>query len=116
MSKENSNEIVEEEFKIFLKKFINGEFGLAKTYWIFLFSVNLLIRIFTLLAVYNLSVSLSIFLTIFWFIYQPFALIATARAVKKYEGSKVWAILTKIIIVIAWMSYVLNILELPYKF
>lgn len=103
------NSIIQNDF---FKMFIKGKVGLAKTFWIFYIgvalSVALLLDFVALpqqdLALYNL-------LSFFLLVYKPIVLIALFRAVSLYKGSKIWAVLTKIIIVLGWGSYILSILE-----
>jgi len=92
------------------EKFINGDFGLAVTYWVFLFGVNTVFKVlFTILNQSGEKFSI-IFLIIIWFVYEPLALIATARATKKYQGKNVWKFLANIAVILAWIGYIFSIL------
>lgn len=95
----------------FLKRFINGKFGLVKTFWFFYIGVGFAIAVLNNIALQNNDESLYYFFTIFLLVYKPLVLIALHRAVKLYKGKRVWAILTKIFIIFGWATYILNILN-----
>ena len=93
------------------KKFINGDFGLAKTYWLFLFLAYIVFNIFLLLLSQTEDKFSIIFILLCWYIYEPIALIALFRAIKKYQGRNLWKNLAKIALVLAWAGYVIGILN-----
>ena len=93
------------------EKFINGDFGLAKTFWIFLVLANILFKVFIFLIEKSIDSYSFTVLAIFWFIYQLLALIATTKAIEKYQGKKIWKIFAKIAVVLAWFGYLISILQ-----
>ena len=95
----------------FFQKFINGDFGLAITYWVFLILANILFKIFLAAIGESIDSYTVMVFSGFWLVYQPIALIATSRAIKKYQGKKIWRALAIIAVVLAWAGYIMSILE-----
>ncbi len=103
----DSGEIGENVIKItghsWPEKFLNGDFGLAKTFWLFYFIPNGLLNFLTrkvpneqydwiygLFSIYLLPVMLGI-----W------------RAADRYEGSKIWSFLAKFTIILGLISLII---------
>ena len=89
------------------EKFLNGDFGLAKTYWLFYFIPNGLLNFLTrkvpneqydwiygLFSIYLLPVMLGI-----W------------RAADRYEGSKIWSFLAKFTVILGIVFFILGIIS-----
>ena len=111
----------------FYKKLIHGEIGLKKAFWlygnIYPFFISLVI-ILTLAALQEdtkisivsqkfkdisyVGKILIIFEGLIFFIYTSFATIGVWKSANKYEGKKVWAYLSKFLIVYAYYSYIQN--------
>ena len=103
--------MAENKEQIAFREFINGDLGLAKTYWIFLVLAYIIFNTL-LFFVTQSGERFSIFLLLIcWYIYEPIALIALARAIKKYQGKNIWKNLAIIALVLAWAGYVIGILN-----
>lgn len=87
--------------KGFVSKLVNGDFGLAKTYWLYGFVVGLIINVLTRIipSLGALAVILAVAIP-----YQVMVLLGVWRAADKYEGRKAWAILAKIATVLGWLG------------
>jgi tetrahydromethanopterin S-methyltransferase subunit G len=85
----------------FLSKLVNGDFGLAKTYWLYGFVVGLIINVLTRIipSLGALAVILAVAIP-----YQIMVLLGVWRAADKYQGRKAWAILAKIATVLGWLG------------
>ena len=96
---DNQNEIrtTSPTDKGFFAKLSSGDFGLAKTYWLYgvvvgtvsSFAMNLIT-----------SVGLLVPVLLAYTVYQVLVLMGTWRASSKYQGWKVWAVLAKIAVVL----------------
>jgi len=95
----------ETQSKGFWKKLISGDFGLAKSYWLFLFGVNIIFRILFAVGEQSASVPFILGVALIWVVYEPIAFIGTWRASDKYKGSGFWSGLVKVLIVFGWISY-----------
>jgi tetrahydromethanopterin S-methyltransferase subunit G len=85
----------------FFSKLVNGDFGLAKTYWLYGFVVGLIINVLTRIipSLGALAVILAVAIP-----YQIMVLLGVWRAADKYQGRKAWAILAKIATVLGWLG------------
>ena len=97
--------------KGFWKKLISGDFGLAKSYWLFLFGVNIIFRILFAVGEQSASVPFILGIALIWVVYEPIAFIGTWRASDKYKGSGFWSGLVKVLIVFGWISYTAGVIE-----
>lgn len=99
--------------KGFLSKLIDGDCGLAKTYWlygvVFSIPINLLMHfiistlwIFIILLVYS--------------VYQFFLLIGIWRAASRYEGLALWSYLAYIMVIFAWIILALSWMVILFSF
>jgi|TARA_B110000285_G_C14712948_1_gene418645 hypothetical protein len=114
-----------------LKKLIEGQFPLKKTFWlygnIYPFFISLII-ILTLLyfqenikdsivqqKFMNISFAAKIIIMlqgVIFFLYSSIATVGVWRSADKYEGKKFWKYLAKISILYAFYSYIQNALFL----
>lgn len=114
-----------------LKKIIRGEFSLKKTFWlygnIYPFFISLII-ILTLLyfqenikdsiiqkKFMNISFAAKLIIILqgfIFFLYSTIATIGVWRSANKFEGSKLWKYLAKVLIIYAFYSYIQNALYL----
>lgn len=82
----------------FYDQFIGGEFGLAKTYWLFgvlpSFLVGIAMRIVS-------SDTFAYWIGAAFVSYQLVLLRALWHAGKKYQGSKVWSVLAFLLVLLA---------------
>jgi serine/threonine protein kinase len=94
--------------KVFFGKLTCGDFGLARTYWLYgvlvSLGVNLLIGLIPVLGV-------QMALMIVGMAYQILVFIGVWRAAGRYRGRKVWAVLAKIAVVLG----VLASLPVPFN-
>ncbi len=102
-----------------IKSLWRGEVSLAKTYWIFGICINVLLFISLSYILNNEQLfSTSPGKLVFWMllvfslVYTPFTLICIWRSANKYTGTKAWPILAKIMVIIGWMSYIKETLEI----
>lgn len=91
----------------FFTKLANGDFGLAKTYWLFGvaagFVLNVTLRGFT-------SVGVVMLLFLIYTAYMAFVFLGVWRASDKYTGRKVWAVLAKVATVLGVVFLSLGLL------
>ena len=103
------NDSTEVKKKGFLKKLKDGDFGLAKTFWIYNILIGAVIQfIFVGMDVIIESEESSasmllmvVAISIIVVIYAIICLIGLWKAASKYTGPRVWPVLTKIWIVFA---------------
>jgi len=97
----------------FFSKLINGDYGLAQTYWFYGFVINLLFNV--LLVLFSKTIpdrNLVLITLIISIIWNFLVLIGIWRAAGKYKGPKIWAILARIVVIIGLSILVLIILNL----
>jgi len=103
-----------------IKSLWRGDISLAKTFWLFGFCVNLLfsagINYFLILNKQALSTSagyISLWLLIILsLIYAPFIYISIWRSANKYQGLQRYAIGAKILVIIGWGRYIMEVLSI----
>jgi len=92
--------------QFWLDKLMKGDYGLAKTYWLFgflvFFTVNFLSNFIT-------STKLLGTVTIVMLIYNIMWIIAVFKAARKYEGPVFWAYLARIMVLLPWIGIILAI-------
>ena len=94
---ENATNSVSTTAKSFLRKLSRGDFGLAKTYWIYGVIVGFILNI----AMKPItSIGLLAVIMLVYTAYEILVLMGTWRAADKYEGSKIWAVLAKIAVIL----------------
>lgn len=94
------SEAVSKNERGFIEKFMAGDFGLAKTFWLFAFLPNFVLSPIVRVLPLGAGMVLAVILTP----YLIFAMIAIWRAAAKYEGKKIWPILAKVWIVLSIVS------------
>jgi len=99
------NDSTEVKKKGFLKKLKDGDFGLAKTFWIYNILIGVVVQ-FMYAIIESIEPSTSMLLmvvaiSIIVVIYAIICLIGLWKAASKYTGPRVWPVLTKIWIVFA---------------
>jgi len=85
----------------FFRKLSNGDFGLAKTYWLY----NVLAII-----VGNILMELSAYVLMAIIAYSIPSLTGLWKAANKYRGSRIWSVLAKIITIIGIITIIAIIL------
>ena len=91
----------------FFQKLSSGEFGLAKTYWLYGVVVGFVLSL-GIKAITSMGLLTIIILT--YAAYQTLVLSGTWRASNKYEGWKVWAALAKVAVVIGAIGLTVSVL------
>jgi hypothetical protein len=103
---ENDSETLE---KGFFGKLSNGDFGLAKTYWLYGvlagFIVNIAMKPIT-------SIGLLVCVMLAYTAYAIPVIMGTWRAANKYKGSKIWEILAKIAVVLGAISLIIGLISI----
>jgi len=108
MENSSNGSAIETHHLTFYEKFTAGEFGLAKTYWLF----GVVPAFFVGLAMRVVSTSSSVFWIGALFIaYQLILLVAIWNAGKKYKGSRVWPLLAFLMVLMAVVRNTGPILE-----
>jgi len=92
----------------FLLKLKAGDYGLAKTYWLYGVIVNIAYRLIDL-VVTKFSFELSIVLFFIMAIYTFFQIFGLWNAASRYEGLKIWAVIAKVLAVLGAMLYFLGL-------
>ena len=96
--------------KGFFKKLSDGDFGLAKTYWLYGVLVGFASNIVMAVVGMSESMILIIIPMLAFTVYYIFQLMGVWNSSNRYTGSKVWAILAKIAVVLGAITLVLTVL------
>ena len=96
--KENNN--LSKDRKGFFGKLISGEYGLAKTYWVYGFLVSFVIGILVRMMAPNL---IAVIMFIMYLPYQMIVLIGVWRAASLYKGWAIWSYLAYIAAILSWL-------------
>ena len=94
----------------FIKTLLSGDFGLAKTFWMYVFMLGMFVNIGIVMVP---EVSIGILAILILITSTLFAIplhIAMWRAANKYRGPKIWAILAKLNVKIHLFSFIWAIL------
>ena len=90
----------------FFSRLSSGDFGLAKTYWLYGVvigvALNMVLKVVTSLGVLAVAIVLVT-------IYQAMVLLGVRRAASRYQGWKGWAILAKIATVLGWLGILASV-------
>lgn len=79
--------------KGFFRKLADGDFGLAKTYWLFGVTVSIGVNLLSNFVI--TSIQGLVLLTLAYAVYDVPVILGTWRAAKKYQGPRLWANLAK---------------------
>jgi len=96
--------------KGFFKKLSDGDFGLAKTYWLYGVLVSIVGNILMQGAALSGSKALIIVLLLVMMVYAVFQLTGVWNASNRYTGLKIWAILAKIAVIVGVLSLLSSVL------
>jgi hypothetical protein len=118
---ETSESVVTEYGKNVFSKLLDGDYGLAKTYWLFGVLVNvgfnILFKVVESTASYpRQALAQILILTSISVAYGIVVIIGTWRASSKYQGPKFWAVLAKIMVVIGIVGLVVALLSIGVIF
>ena len=92
----------------FFNKLSSGDFGLAKTYWVFGVLVGIAIGILSSILGVFAGIGGIVCISLLHTIYVIPVALGTWRASNAYSGNKIWAILAKIAIVLGAISLIAN--------
>ncbi len=81
----------------FFGKLANGDYGLAKTYWLYGVLVGIVVNVISNAVT---SVGGVVILILAYTAYEIPVIMGTWRAANKYQGLKIWAVLAKIAVVL----------------
>jgi len=95
--------------KGFFKKLYDGDFGLPKTYWLFGVLANIVLKGVTILVSASDSILLIGVSLLAIVVYSIIQMIGLWNAASRYTGSKVWAILAKISVVLGVLVILVSI-------
>jgi hypothetical protein len=96
--------------KGFFKKLSDGDFGLAKTYWLYGVLVGIVGNILMQGAALSGSKTLIIVLLLVMIVYAVLQLTGVWNASNRYTGLKIWVILAKIAVIIGVLSLLSSVL------
>ena len=99
--------------KGFFEKLANGDFGLAKTFWLYNVLVTLIVKIvFEVFIEVSQSIGLLVVFLLAYTAYEIPVLMGIWRAANKYQGPKIWAVLARIEVVLGAIWIVIGLLFL----
>ena len=104
-SSANDPPLKAEPDKSALAELADGDYGLAKTYWVFGVLVGIIVNI---IIRFVESSDIAIILFVSFMAYEVPVLLGTWRAAKKYSGPSIWVVMTKIAVGLSWLSWVLG--------
>jgi predicted Zn finger-like uncharacterized protein len=87
--------------KSFWGKLMDGEFGLAKTFWGYGVFISFIVNIFLRFSSSEMLPPIVLGAYLF---YEAFVLVGTWRAATKYTGLSIWKGLAKISVVLGWIG------------
>lgn len=95
--------------KGFFGKLANGDFGLAKTYWIYGVLVGVVVNMFFSLLESRGVITIAL---LAYIVYAIPVIMGTWRAATKYAGPKIWAVLANIACVLGALQLALGLLAI----
>ncbi|ADJ27741.1 hypothetical protein [Nitrosococcus watsonii] len=93
----------------FFEKLANGDFGLAKTYWIYGVLVGMVVN---LLSNFISSIGGLVIFIIAYTTYEIPVLMGIWKAANKYKGPRFWAVLAKTAVVLGVIMLVAGLLAI----
>lgn len=105
----NSNAQTNQPSAGFFRKLSNGEFSLARTYWLYGVVVGAVFRILTTVIPWPVIVAI---LSVIWIAYAVFLYMGIWKAAGKYTGKRIWAILAQIMAVLGVLFILFNLIGL----
>jgi len=99
----------------FFKKLSNGDFGLAKTFWLYGVLVGLILDSIVIITISAddepiVMSSISLVFILLFIIYEIPVFMGIWRTGNRYEGSKIWVTLAKIAVVAGIIWLLLNLI------
>ena len=84
--------------KGFIKQLIEGDFGLAKTYWLYFVLGGIAVNLLLMIPISSSSLGLIVVFTLASIAYAIIVLTGVWNSASRYTGSKIWSVLAKIIV------------------
>ena len=84
--------------KGFIKQLIDGDFGLAKTYWLYFVLGGIAVNLLLMIPISSSSLGLIVVFTLASIAYAIIVLTGVWNSASRYTGSKIWSVLAKIIV------------------
>ena len=88
----------EQTAKSFIKQLIDGDFGLAKTYWLYFILGGMAINLLLFFPMSSSSLGLIVVSMLAAIAYDIVVLTGIWNSASRYTGSKIWSVLAKIIV------------------
>ena len=85
--------------KGFIKQLIDGDFSLAKTYWLYGVLGSIVMNLLLIFPMMSESLSLIVIAGLMSVAYAVIVLTAIWNSASKHTGSKFWSVMAKIIVV-----------------
>lgn len=92
----------------FWRRLMAGDFGLAKTYWLYLFLPSFGCNVF--LKVVGIP-TLRMVVLVAYVVYSVPALLGTWRAARRYNGFLLWSVLAAFAVLFGWLSLFLWVFD-----
>ena len=84
--------------KGFIKQLIDGDFGLAKTYWLYFVLGGIAVNLLLMIPISSSSLGLIVVSMLAAIAYYIVVLTGIWNSASRYTGSKIWSVLAKIIV------------------
>jgi len=84
--------------KGFIKRLMDGDFGLAKTYWLYFVVGGMAINLLLFFPMLSSSFGLIVVSMLAAIAYDIVVLTGVWNSASRYTGSKIWSVLAKIIV------------------
>ena len=91
----NTSEVTD---KGFIKQLIDGDFGLAKTYWLYFVLGGIAVNLLLMIPISSSSLGLIVVSMLAAIAYYIVVLTGIWNSASRYTGSKIWSVLAKIIV------------------
>jgi len=96
--------------KGFIKQLISGDYGLARTYWLYFVLGGMAINLLLFFPMSSSSLGLIVVSMLAAIAYDIVVLTGIWNAAARYTGSKIWSVLAKIIVGVNVIFLVLTII------
>ena len=96
--------------KGFIKQLIDGDFGLAKTYWLYGVLGSIAMNLLLMFPILSGSLVLIVVAMLASIAYAIVVLTGIWNSASRYTGSKIWSVLAKIIVGVNVIFLVLTII------
>jgi len=96
----------------------HGDIPLSKTFWLFGVCMSLLFRLILICFIYQpqiLSTTIGwvfyLAITVFSIVWEPFIFISIWRSSEKYKGIRIYAQLTRFVVIFWGLKYVIDLIQ-----